>query len=155
MENIIFQKIPTLRIKYFYLQTNQSYFFGSLAVFGWDGWFLHYNTGYQRYHRPSVPCSVLLSNNYVIIKPCSRNIKDSINLAYRENVNIEVPVRLSFQSLPSFLGKNKPTKCTYFPMRCCFIHPPLIFVTQSLISREHITLCISLLNQSLLTFCIT
>ena len=57
---------------------------------------------------PFVPCCVLLSNNYVIIKPCSRKINDSVNLTYSENVNIDVPVRLSFQSLPLLLGKKSP-----------------------------------------------
>ena len=77
-----------------------------MKLLRWDGWFLHYNTGYLRKHKPSVPCSVLLSNNYVIIKPCSRNIKGRTNLAYSENVNLEVPVRLSFQNLP--LAKESP-----------------------------------------------
>ena len=31
------------------------------------GWLLHCNTGSFRKHKPSVPCSVLLSNNYVIV----------------------------------------------------------------------------------------
>ena len=48
--------------------------------------------------------------------------------------------------LLSFLGNEKSTKCTYVATGCCFIHPPLIFATQSLIiSLQHITLCISLL----------
>ena len=42
----------------------------------------------------------------------SGKIKGSINAVYSKNVNLEVPVRLSFQSLPSFLGKEKSTKCT-------------------------------------------
>ena len=113
----------------------------------WDGLFLHCTTGSLRKHKPSVPCSILLSNNYVIIKPCRRNIKGSTNLAYSKNVTLEVPVRLSFQSLPLFLGNEKSTKCTYFATGCCFIHPSLIFATQSLImSLQHIMLCISLLH---------
>ena len=118
-----------------------------MKLLRWDGWFLHYNTGYLRKHKPSVPCSVLLSNYYMIIKPCSRNIKDSTNLAYSRNMNIEVPVRLSFQSLPLLFGKKKSTKYPYFETRHCFIHPPLIFATQSLIiSLDHITLWFSLLK---------
>ena len=121
-----------------------------MKLLRWDGLFLHCNTGSLRKHNPSVPCSVLLSNNYVIIKPCSRNIKGSTDLAYSENLNLEFPVRLNFQRLPSFLGKEKSTKCTYFAIGRCFIHPPLIFATQSvIISLQHITLCISCLNQSL------
>ena len=116
------------------------------------GWLFHWNTGSLRKHEPSVPCSISLSNNYVTVKACSRNITGSTNLAYSEKVNLQVPFRLSFQALPSFLGKEKPAKCTYFATGRCFIHPPLIFATQSLIiSRQHIKFCISLLNQSLWT----
>ena len=92
------------------------------------GWLLHCNTGSLRKHKPSVPCSILLSNNYVIIKACS-----SISLDYSKKVNLKVFVRLSFHDLPSFLGKEKFAKCTYFVTGHCFIHPPLICATQSLI----------------------
>ena len=37
------------------------------------GWLLQCNTGFLIKHEPYVPCSVLLSNNYVIVKACSRN----------------------------------------------------------------------------------
>ena len=43
----------------------------------------------------------------VIVKVSSRNIAGSTNLAYSENINLQVTVRLSFQGLPSFLGKEK------------------------------------------------
>ena len=113
-------------------------------------WLLNCNTGSLRKHKPSVPCSVLISNNYVIVKTCSRNITGSTDLAYSEKVNLQVSVQLSFQSLPSFLVKEKSATCTYFATRRYFIHPPLIFATQSLIiSLQHIKLCISLLSQSL------
>ena len=93
--------------------------------------------------------SMLLSNNYVIIKACSRNIKGSTNLTYSKNVNLLVPVRLSFQCLPLFLVKEKSAKNIYFATGCCFIHPHLIFTTESLIiSLQHIKLCISLLSLS-------
>ena len=117
-----------------------------MKLLRWDGWFLHCNTGSLRKQKPSVSCSVLLSNNYMIVKACTRNI----NLAHSENVNLEVPVRVSFQTFSSFLGKEKSTKCIYFAIGRCFIHPLLIFATQSLIiSLQHIMLCISLLIQSL------
>ena len=67
------------------------------------------------------------------IKACSRNITGSTNLVYSKKVNLQVPIRLSFQGLPSFLGKEKSTKCTYFATGCYFIHPSLTFATQSLI----------------------
>ena len=104
-----------------------------MKLLTWDGWFLYCNTGSLKTHKPSLPCSVLLSNNYVIVKACSRNIKGSINLAYSKNVNLEVSVRLSVRSLLSFLGKEKSTKCIYFATGRGFIHPPFIFATQSLI----------------------
>ena len=114
-------------------------------------WLLHYNTGCLREHKPSVPCSFLLSNNFVIVKACSKNIMGSTNLVYNQRVNLKVPVRLSFQGLPSFLEAEKSAKCSYFATGYCFIHPPLIFATESLIvSLQHIIkLCISLLSQSL------
>ena len=121
-----------------------------MKLLRWGGCFLQCSTGSLRKHKSCVLCSILLSNNYVIVKFCSRNIKGSTNLAYSENVNLQVPVRLSFQCPPSFLGKEKSAKSTYFAKGPCFIHPPLIFATQILIkSLQHIKLCISLLNQSL------
>ena len=66
--------------------------------------------------------SVLLLNNYVIVKACSRNIKGSANLVCSDNVNLGVPVRLSFQSLPSFFEKEKPVNYTCFAKGRCFMH---------------------------------
>ena len=77
-------------------------------------WLLHCNTGCLREHKPSVPCSVLLSNNFVIVKACSKNIMGSTDPACSEKVDLEVPVRLSFQGLPSFLDAEKSAKCSYF-----------------------------------------
>ena len=45
-------------------------------------WLVHCITGSLRIHKPSLPCSVLLSNIYVILKACSTNITGSTNLAY-------------------------------------------------------------------------
>ena len=74
----------------------------------------------------------------------------STNLAYRENANLQVPIMLSFQQLPLFLGKEKSLKCTYFATDRCFIHRNLFFATQIIIILlQHIKLCISLLSQSL------
>ena len=97
------------------------------------GWLLHCNTGSLRKHKPSVPCSVSLSNSHVSVKAFSRNITGSTNLTYSKKVNMKVLVRLFFQGLPLFLGKENLAKCTYFETGCCFIHPPLIFPTQGLI----------------------
>ena len=113
-------------------------------------WLLHCNTGCLREHRP-LPCSVLLSNYLVIVKACSTNAMGSNDLAYSKKVNLKVPVRLSFQGLPSFLDTEMSAKCSYFATGCCFIHPTLIFATENLImSLQHIIkLFISLLSQSL------
>ena len=109
------------------------------------GFSVHCNTGSLRKHKPSARF-ISLSNNYVTVKACSRNITGSTNLAYR----------LSFQGLPLFLDKEKSAECTYFATWGCFIHPPLIFATQSLItSLQHVKIYIGLLNQSLWTLCIT
>ena len=95
---------------------------------------LHWNnTGSLRKHKPFIPCSVLLSNNYVIVKACSRNITGSTSLAYSEKFNLQVPIRLPFQCLPSFLSKEMFTKYTYIMTGCCFVHPLLIFASQTLI----------------------
>ena len=115
---------------------------------------LHWNLGSLRKHKPSALFSVSLSNYYVIVKAFSRNISGSTNLAYSKKVNLQVPVILSFQDLPLFLGKGKSAKITYFATGHCFIHPPLIFATQSLIlSLQHFKLCISLLSQNPWTLC--
>ena len=111
---------------------------------------LHSITGCLREHKPSAPCSVLLSNNFVIIKACSKSM-GSTNLAYSKNVNLKVSVRLSFQGFPLFLHTEKLAKCSCFVTGCCLIHPPLIFATKSLtIPLQHIIkLCISLISQNL------
>ena len=108
-------------------------------------WLLHFNTASLRKYEPSVPCSVSLSNTYVIAKACSENIMGSTNLAYSKKVNLKVPIRLFFQGLLSFLCKEMLAKCMLL-----LYHHPLIFGTQSFIlSLQHIKLCISLLRQSL------
>ena len=113
------------------------------------GWLLHFNIGPLRRHEASVPCSIQLSHNYVIIKACSRHVIGSTNLAYTEK-------KSTYQFLSDF-----PFKAFfysffyYFPTGHCFIHPPLIFASQSLvISLQHIKLCISLLRQGQWTLCI-
>ena len=112
---------------------------------------LHCITGCLREHKPSAPCFVLLSNNFVIIKTCNKNIMGSTDLAYSKNVNLKVSVRLSFQGFPLFLHTEKLANCSYFVTGCCLIHPPLIFATESLtIPLQYIIkLCISLISQSL------
>ena len=113
-------------------------------------WDVYCNTGSLRKYKPSVPCSISLSNTYVTVQACSRNITRSTNLAHREKVNLQVLIRLSFQGHSLFLGKEKSAKCTYIGSGCYFIHLPLIFVIQRLIiSLKHIKLYSSLLSQSL------
>ena len=75
----------------------------------------------------------------------------SMDLVYSEKVNLKFPVRLSFQGLPSFLDTEKWAKCSYFVAGSSFIHPPIIFATESLIIslRHTIKPYISLLSQSL------
>ena len=72
-------------------------------------WLLHSNTGSLRKHKPSVPCSALLSNIYVIIKAFSGNITDTTKLAYSKIFNLQVPVRLSFHSLAKKSQQNAST----------------------------------------------
>ena len=84
-------------------------------------WDVHCNTSSQRKHKPSVHCSISVSNIYMTIKAFSRNITSSTNLAYREKVNLQVPVMLPFEGLFSFLCKEKSTKCTYFASGRCFL----------------------------------
>ena len=116
------------------------------------GCLLYCNTGSLRKHKSSVPCCILLSNYYVIVKVCSRNIMGSTNLACNKKVILQGPVRLSFQGLLSFRGKEKSAKWTFLATEHCVIYSTLIFATQSLIvSLQYIKLCTSLLNQSLWT----
>ena len=101
------------------------------------GLLLYCNTGSLRRHNPFVPCSISLSNKYVILKTCSRNITGSTNLAHSGKVNLQVPVSLSLQSLSSFLGKEKLAKYTSATGRC--FYSELNYVT-----TLHIKFCISL-----------
>ena len=102
--------------------------------------------------------SQMKSNNYVLVKVCSRNITDSTNLAYRKKSNCKFLSGFPFKAFHYlFLGKEKSWKYTYFATGHCFIHPFLIFVTQRvlIIWLQDIKLCISLHNQSLWILCIT
>ena len=58
--------------------------------------------------KPTVPCSALLSNNYVIIKACGRNIKGSTNLPYSKKVNLTV--HQTFLSRPSFVSWQRKVR---------------------------------------------
>ena len=118
-------------------------------------WDIDCNTGSLRKYKPSLPFSISLSNIYVTVQACSRNITSSTNLANREKVNLQVPIRLSFQGRSSFLDKEKSAECTCMGSGCYFIHPSIIFSIQSFISLKHIELYISLLSQSLWRLCIT
>ena len=64
----------------------------------------------------------------------------------QRKINLQVPIRLAFHSLPSFLGKENSVKCFYFATGRYLIHPPLIFATQSLIISLLIFNCIEQLN---------
>ena len=114
------------------------------------GWLLHCITGSLREHKPFLLCSVLLSNNFVIVKACSKNTTGSTDLPYSEKSQPRSS-RQAFLSRPSFLDTEKSAKCSCFVTGCCFIHPPLIFATERLIiSLQHnIKLCISFHSQSL------
>ena len=39
-------------------------------------------------------------------------VVDGATLVHKEKINLKVPIRLSFQGLPSFLCKEKLAKCT-------------------------------------------
>ena len=114
-------------------------------------WLLHYNTDSLRKHKPSLPCSLLLSNNYVIIKACSGNIMGSVQRKSQLTSS-----RQTFLSRPSFVSwQIKVDKIDLLCDRTLFYPSSINFVTQSLIiSLQHIELCISLLSQSLWILCI-
>ena len=115
-------------------------------------WLLNCNTGCLRKHKPSVLCSVLLSSNFVIVKACTKKTMGSTDLAYSKKVNLKFPVSLSFQGLPSFVDTEKSSKFSYFVTRCCFIHPPLIFASDSLIIY-HYSILLSFSLASLAKVC--
>ena len=70
------------------------------------GWLLHCNLGSLRKYNPSVPSSVLLSNNYVIVKACSRNITGSTNVAYSEKSTSKFPSGFPFKAFLCSLVKK-------------------------------------------------
>ena len=80
---------------------------------GNKAWLTHCqcNTGSLRKHKPSVPCFLLLSNNYVIKKACSRNITGSTNLAYSEKSTYKsgFPFIAFLRSLTKKIRQNAPT----------------------------------------------
>ena len=81
----------------------------------------HCYTGTLREHKLPPPCSVLGSDNCMIVKACSRNITgEATTPLYKEKINLKFPDRFSFQGLPSFLVQEKSVKCSYFPRGCCF-----------------------------------
>ena len=45
-----------------------------------------------RKYKPPLSCSVLQSDNYMIIGACVRNITDGVTLAYSERINSADPV---------------------------------------------------------------
>ena len=68
-------------------------------------WDVCCNTGSLRKHKPSVPCSISLSNIYVSVQACRRNIMSSTNLVNREKVNQAFFSRSFFvllQNLPTW-----------------------------------------------------
>ena len=86
----------------------------------------------------------------MIVKPCSRNITDSTICHTVKKSAYEFPLRFPFKAFLCSLAKKS------WQNSCSFIHPPLIFATQSLIiSLQHIKLCISLFRQCLATLGIT
>ena len=118
------------------------------------GCLLHCDTGSLRKHNSSVPCSVLLTNNYAQKlaigasrpAPTQHTAKNSI---YKFSSGFP------FKPFLRSLAKKSPQNSPNLRQDCCFIHPPLIFATQSLIkSLQHIKLCINLLSQNLWTLCI-
>ena len=110
------------------------------------GWLLYCNTNSLRKHSSSVPCSVLLSNNYVIIKASGRNIMASINLGKRSVYNF--PSDFSLKVFLCSLAKRSPQNASNLWQDVVIYHPK-IFATQSLIILLQLTkLCISLLRWS-------
>ena len=109
------------------------------------GWLLYCNTNSLRKHSSSVPCSVLLSNNYVIIKASGRNMA-SINLGKRSVYNF--PFDFSLKAFLCSLAKRSPQNASNLWQDVVIYHPK-IFATQSLIILLQLTkLCISLLRWS-------
>ena len=70
--------------------------------------------------------SVLLSDNYGIVKAFSRNL-GSTNLAYSEKVNLQFLSGFPFKAFFLFLGKEKLTEFTYFTIGHCFYPSSLNF----------------------------
>ena len=96
------------------------------------GQLLHFNSGSLRNHKPPVPYSVLLSNNYVIIRPCSRNIMGSTIQCTAKKSTYKFSSHFPFKAFLCSLAKK------IWQIAHSFINPPLIFAIQSLIiSQQH------------------
>ena len=59
-----------------------------------------------RKYKPPLSCSVLQSDNYMIIGACVRNITDGVTLAYSERINSADPVRHFLQGLFHYPAKK-------------------------------------------------
>ena len=141
-------------VKAWFAKIQKQFFEELLGYFNSEGQFFHCYTGTLRDHKLLLPCSVLWSDNRMIVKACSRNTTcEATNQIYKENINLKL--RLSFQGLPLFPGQGKSAKCSYFPRGCCFTHSPLIFATQSLVILLSVTFCINLFDKNLWTLGIT
>ena len=112
-------------------------------------WLFHCNTHTLWKIELHLPCSVLVWDNYVILKVYSWNITSKATLVYIEIINLEVTLKLSFQGPPPFLAETSWQDVTKFSTESCFTHPSLIFAAQGLItSLEHTKFCVSFLAQS-------
>ena len=97
------------------------------------GYFFHCYTSTLWEHKLPLPCSVLWSENHMIIKACCRTITDyATTPLYNEKINLKN--WHAFLSRPTLVPwLRKVGWSSYFPRRCCFTHSPLMFPTQSLI----------------------
>ena len=115
------------------------------------GWLLHCNTGSLRKHKPSLPCSILLSNNYVIIKTCIRNIKGQHQSRLQQKSQLK-SFRQAFLSWPSFIPWQRKVckmhilcnRTLFYPSSLNSCYSELNYLT----TAYNISLCISLLSQS-------
>ena len=76
------------------------------------GWLFHCNIGTLRKHKLPLPCFLLPSGNYLIVKACSKSLASAATPVCSEKISPEVPVEFSFPGIPLLFGKEKLAKCS-------------------------------------------
>lgn len=107
-------------------------------------WLIHCKTDTIRKSELNLPCSVLVWDNYIILKVCNWKITSKATLVFSGKIDLYFLIEISSEMQLVF------ARILFYPPS---LHPLLIFAAQGLIiSLECMKLCISLLGWSLKTW---